>query len=61
MLLSDSVWEQHEQGCSVREDKRGPEGATSRDCARTSGTRGATGPERCGQSWRLVGGTHQQF
>lgn len=29
MLLSESVWEQHEQGCPVREDRKGPEGAIS--------------------------------
>lgn len=56
MLLSDSVREHHEQSCSVREDKKGPEGATSTGSARANGTPGATGPQHGGQSWGLVEG-----
>lgn len=56
MLLINSVGEHHEQSCSVWEDKKGPEGATSTGSARANGTPGATGPQHGGQSWGLAVG-----
>lgn len=47
MLLNDSTWEQHEQGFSMREAKKGREAATSTGSAHTSRTPGAMGPEQC--------------